>query len=311
MSESLRLVLRLVVGVAVFLSVSIAERVAQACRHCGRASCPCYQVVEKTVYLPTMVPETRVVTATEYRCETRQRPVTVYRCVPEVRQVRQTYTAMVPQTRVRERVCLVNVPVMEEVDQTYTVCVPHRVVRQGVRRVCRPVVVEEMQTVCKDLGQWEPVTCVARPVRHCGLFGLFSCGGCAPVACCTQMVWVPNIVEEQVPVKVCRTEVVEEPCEIVTTEYRQEQRVRRVQVCRFQQQERRYQVQEVVCVPEQRERICNVTTYRREAHQVMQSYTVAVPHQVQREVQVMVCQMVPKQVCCRVPVSCCGSGGGK
>jgi len=288
------------------LPLVVVEQAAQACGRCGRACCPSYQVVQKTVMVPTMVPQTRVVTGCEYTCEVRERPVTVYRCVPEVRQVRQVYTVMVPQTRVREHVYNVAVPMMEEVEQPYTVCVPYQEVRQGVRKVCRAVEVQETRTVCRDLGCWEQSTCYKQiaPLRW-GCFGRLACGGCAPVVCCAQMVWVPNIVTEEVPVTVCKYETVDEPCEYTVTLYRTEQRTRRVKVCRYVTEQRRCQVQETVCVPQQRERLCNVTTYRTVAQQVTQRCTVMVPHQVQREVTVMVCQMVPKQVCCRVPVSCC------
>ena len=245
---------------------------------------------------------------TQYRCELQQQPRTVYRCVPEVHQVRQSYVAMVPQVRVREHVYSVSVPHVEEVEQPYVECVPEQVVRQGVRTVCRRVEVQEMQTVCRDMGHWEQVSCNSRAAHRCGCLSRLACGGCAPVLCCTQMVWVPNIVEEQVPVVTCKYQLVQEPCEYVTTVYRQVQKMRRVSVCRYVQQERRCNVRETVLVPQRQERICNETTYRRVAEQVMQQVSVMVPYQVQQETCVMVCRMVAKQVCCRVPVSCCDEG---
>ena len=293
---------------ALVMVVVSGERAAQACGHCGRPSCPSYQVVEKTVMVPTLVPDARVINVTQYRCELQQQPRTVYRCVPEVQQVRQSYVAMVPQVRVREHVYYVAVPKVEEVEQPYVECVPEQVVRQGVRTVCRRVEVQEMRTVCRDMGHWEQVSCYSRSAHRCGCLTWLACGGCAPVVCCTQMVWVPNIVEEQVPVVACKYQLVQEPCEYVTTVYRQVQKVRRVPVCRYIQQERRCNVQETVLVPQRRERICNVTTYRQVAEEVMQQVPVMVPYQVQQETCVMVCRMVEKQVCCRVPVNCCDEG---
>lgn len=279
---------------------------AQACGRCGLTCCAGYQLVPRTVMVPTMVPETRVVCATEYRCEVRERPVTVCRYVPETHQVRQTYTVMVPQVQTREEKCVVAVPVWEEVQQTYTVCVPHQEKRQGTRTVCKPVQVQETRTVCRDLGHWEESTCYRTCVTAWrGCLGWFGCGsGCAVVAC-TQMVWVPNIVKEEVPVTVCKYEMVEEPYEYTVTVYKPEQRTRTVKVCRYINQERTRQVQCVVCVPQQRECVQNVTTYKMVTEQQVQKYTVMVPYTVQRQVQVMVCKMVPQQVVCRVPI-CCG-----
>jgi hypothetical protein len=252
-----------------------------------------------------MFAESRMVSAIEYSCEVQQRPVTVMRCVPEVHQVQQSFTVMVPKTRVRQQVCMVSRPVVEEVQQRYLECVPEQVVRQGVRTVCRPVQVQEMRTVCRDLGHWEQAASYSKAPHRLGCLGIFACGACAPVVCCTQMVWVPNIVEEQVPVTVCRMEMVQQPYQFVTTVYRQVPRTRVVQVCRYVPEQQVREVTEVICVPERRERLCNVTTYRQVAEQVMQQCRVMVPHRVEKEVQVMVCRMVPRQVCCKVPVSCC------
>lgn len=289
---------------ALAMVMSTTERSAEACGHCGRASCPSDQLVERTVMVPTLVPERRVVNVTQYRCEMQQQAKVVYRCVPEVQQVRQSYVVMVPQVRQREHIYYEAVPVVEEVEQPYVVCVPERVVRQGMRNVCRPVQVQEMRTVCRDEGHWEQVS-YSRAARV-GCLSWLACGGCAPIVCCTQMVWVPNIVEEQVPVTVCKYELVQEPYEYETTVYRQVQQVRRVPVCRYEQRERRCNVQETVLVPQRRERLCNVTTYRQVAEQVMQQVPVMVPYQVQKETCVMVCRMVEKTVCYKVPVSCCG-----
>lgn len=307
MRRSIPGVMGLTVAVLCFAAF---QSTAEACWRCGKPSCQTYQTVEKTVYVPTIVPETRVVTCTEYCREVQQREVTVARCVPEVREVRQQYVVMVPQVRERERVTTVMVPTTRQVEQTYMVCVPEQVVRQGTRTVCKPVMVEETRSVCRDMGHWEQCT-VERPVYRVGCFGRPRCGDCPQTVCCTRRVWVPNVVQEQVPVKVCKYETVQEPCEYTTTVYRQEKRVRNVQVCQYVPQERRCTVREVVCVPERHERVCNVTTMKRELQTVTQNCVVMVPHQVQREVQVATCKMVPKQICCRVPVSCCDAAAGK
>lgn len=283
------------------LALSIGAQV-DACHYCGRACVTSYQTVTKTVYVPTMVPEKRVVCTTQYRCEERERPITVQRCVPETKQVRQTVTVMVPEVRYRTVTCRVPVPVWDEVEQPYTVCVPYQEKVQGVRTVYRPVQVQEMRTVCRDEGHWETVTTYRR--AHLGCLARIAYGGCAPVVCCTALVWVPNIVTEQVPVTVCKYELVQEPCEYTVTKYRTEQRVRRARVCRTEYREEQRQVPYTVCVPQQRECVRNVTTYKVLTEQRTQKYTVMIPEQVQKEVTVMVCRMVPKQVCVKVPVVC-------
>ena len=64
---------------------------------------PQYQTVQKTIYVPQMVPETRMVNVTEYHTEVRQRTVTVHRQVPETRQVVENFIVMVPQKRSNSR----------------------------------------------------------------------------------------------------------------------------------------------------------------------------------------------------------------
>jgi hypothetical protein len=289
--------------VLVALVLLTCASVADACGRCGVACCPTYQVVQQTVYVPQMVPETQLVTCTEYKCEIRERPVTVQRCVPEIHQVKQKVTVMVPQVRMREVKCMVPVAVWDEVEQPYTVCVPYQVKRTGTRTVCKPVQVQEMRTVCRDEGHWEQMSCY-QPAAC----GLFACCGCVPMVCCTQMVWVPNIVQEEVPVTVCKYEYSEEPFEYIETCYKQETQMRKVKVCRYEQREQVRQVPYTVCVPQERECVRNVCTYKMVTEERMQKYTVMVPQQVQKQVTVMKCQMVPKQVCYKVPVcGCCTS----
>jgi len=76
-----------------------------------------------------MVPETQMVTFND----------TV--CVPERRTQVVNYTA-----------CRL---AYETVNRQITVDVPHTETRQGTRTVCTPVATQEMQTVCRDVGQWE------------------------------------------------------------------------------------------------------------------------------------------------------------
>jgi hypothetical protein len=146
--------------------------------------------VEKTIYVPTYVTETRRVVETQYAQETRERSYTVYRSVPETKPVTREYTVMVPETRTRtvnytvlvpvtrqvtrtytvnvpvwrsvEEQYQVSVPVWKDVQQTYTVMVPHQETRTGTRTVCRIVPTVETRTITKDCGQW--VTDVRSPL---------------------------------------------------------------------------------------------------------------------------------------------------
>lgn len=276
--------------------VSATASSAEACSACGA---PCgYTLVEKVVRVPTMVPEMRTVYQTHCRQEERERQFTVYRHVPETRQVKQVYTVMVPQQRVRQVKYYVQKPVWEERDQHYVVHVPHVEQREGVRSVCRPVQVQAHRTICRDAGHWDYVT----QTVPCGCHGC-GCGGCGGCGYVTQTckVWRPNIITEKVPVTVLKNEIVQEKFHYNVTVHTAEKRVRRVKVCRYVPEERVRDVSYTVCVPAQRERLCNVTTYRTVAEQRVQKYYVSVPYQVQKQVQVMVCRMVPKTVVCKVP----------
>ena len=100
----------LFVSLAAALISSGASRAisAQPCDGCAapcQAAVPCqaYELVEKTVMVPTWVTETRKVNVTEYRREPRERTYTVTRMVPETNAVTEEYTVMVPEHRTTYR----------------------------------------------------------------------------------------------------------------------------------------------------------------------------------------------------------------
>lgn len=333
-------------GLAMTMGASPAEAGGCGCSACvAQAAAPCgevaYQLVERTIQVPTMVTERRVVNVTECRTETRERTITVQRVIPETKQVRDVYTVMVPQVQNRVEKYHVQVPVWREVEQNVTVNVPVQETRQGVRHVCRQVQVQEMQTVTRDLGHWDevlvevahhaaPACSTPAPCGRGRRFGR-SCGGCGQCGGCgscgggcgevgydagcgpavtqqIQRVWKPDIVSEQVPVTVWRNQMVEEAYEYQVTVCRQEVRKQKTKVCEYVTQERQREFQVTVCVPEQREAVRNVTSYRTVAEPQVQRYTVQVPVVVQKEVNVQVCRMVPKTVVCKVPVAVdCGA----
>ena len=72
------------------------------CNPCATVACkPACKTVERTVMVPEMVTEVRKVNCTAYRTETRQRDVTIYEKVPEIKEVEHSYTVMVPEVRTR------------------------------------------------------------------------------------------------------------------------------------------------------------------------------------------------------------------
>lgn len=295
----------------------------------GYADCvssgPSYQTVQKTIYVPQMVPETRIVTQTICEPEVRERVVTIHRQVPETRQVTQNFTVMVPQQRTRTVNYVVRKPVWNDVQQTYHVSIPQTEPRTGVRSVCRPVQVQETRTVTRNVGGWEEVPCdgscggyghvVQKGDYDASQKGAVQKGGESVVqkgAGCggTHRVYRTHCVTEEVPVTVWKNEVHQEQYTYNVTTYRSEPRTRTVRVCNYVSETASREVTYTVCVPEQRSRTVNVTTYKTIAEPQTQRYTVMVPRTVQREVTVMVCQMIPQQVTCTVPVYAGGYGGG-
>jgi len=280
-------------AVATLLLVSVGR--ADAAGGCGCGSCITYQTVQRQVMVPQMVPQRRVVTVVECQPEVHERMIPCQRLVPEVHQVVDHYIAVVPQREVRQVRYMVSRPVWREVDYEYIVQVPEQVKHEGVRQVCRPVTEQRMCRVTVDRGHWEDVQC-----GGCG-----NCGGCG-----TCRVWCPKPVVEEVPVTVCRMEIVYEPYTYYTTVCHPERRQGVRRICEFIHEEQVRDVQHTVLIPEKRQRVRNVTHFRTEIEQRPHRYTVMVPHQVEREIVEMVCQMVPRTITCRVPVVTCGGGCG-
>jgi hypothetical protein len=260
-------------------------------------------------------------TSTQYRIESRQRTITVQKCVaetaaqtrevtvmvPETRTQKISYTVQRPVTRTVSQQYNVTVPEWSAVDQTYTVQVPHIETRQAARIECRRVPVTVMKTVCRDAGCWVNQTVQVPCCDPC-------CGPSVRTVC--RRVYVPRTVTEQVPVTAYKTEQVSVPYQYNVTVCRPETRTRKVQVCNYRTETRTRDVQvcEMQCVPmtrdvsytclvpQKRQQTHNVTTYRMIPEQRVETYKVCVPYQVETPVQVRVCRMVAKTV--RVPV--CG-----
>jgi len=273
-----------------------AEPAVDPCAPAAQACAPAPQYVEKTILCPTLVTEDRVVTVTECRAETRTYACTVYKTVPETKQVQRKCTVMVPEVRTRTEQYTACRPVWKEETRQYTVMVPHMETRQGTRRVCRMVPVKETRMVCEDQGHWEERARDAAPG---------PCEPCRPVRTCR--CWVPKIVQKPVEVTCMRREIVEEPCTYRVTVCRPETRTCKVRVCHYEQVPATRTVCYSVCVPQTKTWTENVTCCRRVPVQETRQCTVMVPHQVQKTVKVQVCKMVPKTVKVPVcpPAPCC------
>jgi hypothetical protein len=332
--------LMIVGSLAVLLAAgpAYAGHYVGGCAPCDPCVSPCGTVhyVQKTVYTPQWVTETRKVMVTEYVQEQRETTRTVYRCVPEQHQVQRTSVVMVPEVRTKtvpvtyckpvyrqvERQYTVQVPQWTQQEREYTVMVPHVETRQGVRQVCNWVEEEVTKTVTRDHGHWE--TQMVQVPCYTGLrcFRRSACCDpcCVPVRTVCQRVWVPNLVEEEVTVTVCRPQVTEEPYEYQVTVCKPETRTCIVNVCHMTTEVRtkmctvteyetvtaERQINYTVCVPQERTWTQTVTTYKQVAEEVPCTITVCVPQQVEREVQVRVCQMVAQTI--EVPVctvTCC------
>ena len=118
-------------SLALFLPLAAAGTTwAQCCGSaCSQASCcepACCTTVEKTICVPEWTTETRTIEVIECTTEQREKTVTVYKRVPEMKTVEYQYTVMVPETRTKTVDYTVCKPVWSEVEQEYTVMVPAR-----------------------------------------------------------------------------------------------------------------------------------------------------------------------------------------
>lgn len=315
--------------------------------------------VEKTVYEPCWVTELRTVTCTEWKTELRERRFTVVKNVPETHQVTQQYTVIVPKEEskiVKYRVSVpvvrdvekkytvmvpvardvqkdyfVQVPIWENVQRQYTVVVPHQELRTATRTVCRDVPSLEKRLITRDLGHFA-TACHDVATTCC------SCRSCNP--CCTttltpvcKKIWVPNVVQEEIDVTVCRKECANEQFQYSVTVCKPETRVETVKVQKLVTEkrsetvrvhdlvpeqrtevvkvhdcvveEREKEVKYIVNVPETHSKTVDVVKYVQVPEERVETVQVKVPVTIEKQVEVKVCKMVPK--CVLVPVTkCCG-----
>ncbi|MEX2173768.1 MAG: hypothetical protein WD872_05355 [Pirellulaceae bacterium] len=257
---------------------------------CGPVGCDCGpspagdfacepRVVTETIMVPHVDYKTMTVRDVVCKPEVRQRTIQVTRMVSETTMVSRPYTVMVPVQRVRTEHYTVCRLEYEEIADSETIAVPYTEMRQGVRTVCQPVLATEYMAVCRDAG-------------YCDTRSYTDCDGCVK----TYQVWVPNVVEEQVPVQVMRPQMVEVPYEYPVTLCRPETRHFTRTAARPRYENRTRDVAYTVAVPQMRERQVPHTTSRPVVEERVVSYTEMVPHTVERTVTVPVCTLVPRQV---------------
>ncbi len=223
---------------------------------------------ERVIYVPEYCTETRTITCVEYEHEQRERPYTVYRCVPETHQVSRKYTVWVPEKRIRQETYTVCVPVTEPVTEEYQVKVPVWTDREVHYKVKVPVWSErevhykclvpvwtdkeipctvmvphtEKRTGTRAVCHLEPVHTTRKITRDCGHWetriAAVPCGGCGACGgCCTrticQRVWCSNVVTEEVPCTTYKRVVEHVPYEYCVTVCRPETHIKIVKVCNY------------------------------------------------------------------------------
>ncbi len=270
---------------------------------CAAPVCaPTYKTVERTIYVPHITYESRVVPVTACRPVTHERTVMVPKMIPVHTQVERQYTVMKPISSTRTISYCVNKPMTTYVPQTYCVQIPYQETRQEMRTVCKQVPYTDVSYVCEDQGHWEERAIAP----SCGRGGRRGCASdCAACACapCTQKVWVSNIVKKPVEVTCYRTEVSQVPYTYNVTLYRSETKTRTVPVTHYIPETKTRQVSHTDFVPEVKTKLVTETSYRCEMVPQVQHYTEMVPYTTQKTIQVPVCKMVPKVITCQVP--CC------
>lgn len=214
-----------------------------------------------------------------YRPQMQSKTITVTRLVPETRQVPRMETEMVPVQRMRTVSHVVCTPSWQDVKRNVVTMVPQTVQRQGFDIVCRPVEVQTTRTVCRDAGGYA-TRCYTD-----------ACG--CPQTC---QVWVPNIVQDQVPTTVCKPQLYKVPITYNETICKPQVQTVTERVYKPVYSTKSEQVAYTDFVPKQVQRMVTETFCREVPEQQVVQYYAMVAHTEQVTVQVPVTKMVPQQV---------------
>jgi hypothetical protein len=299
---------------------------------------PCYQTVQRTVMVPTWETQTQTIQVTRCKPETKQMTYTCYKTVPVVKQIQQQYTVMVPQVQQRTVTYTVCRQEMKSMTRQCTVMVPVQQTRSGTRQVCTMVPVTMTRTVCVDQGHWETVSCCGAPVempaapvptapapvpqakqsgktpalqvslrrsmvRGGGCCAPTCCAPCAPT-CGTQQVWVPKIVQQQIPYTCMKPQISQVPYTYTVTVCQPKVQTFTEQYAVMVPEQQTKTVSCTVCVPKVESRTVDVCSYQTVPEKRTVNCTTMVPYTENQQIQVRVCKMVPKTITCQVPACC-------
>lgn len=246
--------------------------------------------IEKTIYVPQWVTETRTCKETRYRTEVQEKECVTYKCVQVTKQVPCERTVWVREKRNEVQTFEVDTPVVKWVDQKYHEYVPgtKTVTKYRTRTECRPVTVKKV--VCEDQGHYEQ-----REVETCDAKGVKSTRVC--------QVWVPKIVEREVEVTENQMVEIKEPYTCEVTVCVPVERTRRVKVWETKTETKTVNHPYETVVPKTRVEMVTVCVTEKVPATKVVPVEVCVPYTVDVEKQVRVCKMVPKTI--RIPV--CGN----
>jgi len=351
----LRAWVRGIAALSVLCSSTFAPAASLRPQSCCKPACEAeapQSMATCTVMVPEWVTETRTVCSTEMRQEPRTKTVFVAVKTEVPKEIVETIVKRVPVTKtytlidtvfhsvksIEVQKFLINCPRVERrtiTETIYTpitvretveesVLIPYVEKREGVRQRCRLECYTEMKTVTRDCGHYISVP-----------YEVPACVGCTNQQATTitqcRKVWVPKLVQEQVPVKCFKPAFYSENYTYCVTCYRPETRMRdrcvmklcpstrqrdvcvlvsnvkeitrEVPVCKLVPEEIKREVTRTECEIQTEDRTRIVTDTRCGYEPRTVTYMCNVPVVVKKEVQVQVCKMVPKVI--QVPAGKC------
>lgn len=243
------------------------------------------KLVEKTICVPQIVMERRVVQVVECRPVYHECPVTVVNRIPETTWVDETTCVLNPERRTRVECYKICVPIIERRDITYCASEPVHCKTPCTRCVCKPMPVKVNRTVCVDEGCWKETPVCKSPCKP-------DCG--QP---CVKKEWIPKPVQKEVCVTVWKPKWIEEKYDKITTTMKCANRTSTVNVVTGYRSEcKTREVTYTACVPTTVTKQVPVTTYKCIEIPYTRRTCVMVPHCVEKEIMVPVCRMVKKTI---------------
>lgn len=325
------------------LAPAASLRPRDCCTPAPAADCAPQSMATCTVMVPEWTTELRTVCVTEMKQEPRTKTVFVPTRTETPKEVVETIVKRVPVTRTHTLIdtvfhCVksievqkfvVNCPRIERRTITETIYRPFRTSetvevtvllpyveqRQGVRQRCRLECEKVMKTITRDCGHFISVP-----------YEVPACVGCNKDQATTitqcRRVWVPKLVQEQVPVtcwkpvfypenytycatayrpetrtvtrcvtKLCPEQVTRDVCVLVSN---MKEFTREVPVTKLVPEEIKREVTSTQCEIQTEDRVKTVIDVRCGLEARTVTYMATVPVVVKKQVEVKVCKMVPK-----------------